>query len=34
MSLYETFMVLIGFGSLLIALLALVITLINRINRK
>ncbi|WP_264371401.1 putative holin-like toxin [Virgibacillus necropolis] len=27
-------MVLIGFGSLLIALLALVITLINRINRK
>ncbi|ASK61969.1 hypothetical protein CFK37_07245 [Virgibacillus phasianinus] len=34
MSLYEIFMVLIGFGSLLIALIALVISLINRINRK
>ncbi|XKF65125.1 putative holin-like toxin [Virgibacillus necropolis] len=30
MSLYELFKVLIGFGSLLITLIALVITLINR----
>lgn len=34
MSLYEVLMVLIGFGSLLITLIALVITLINRFNRK
>ncbi|WP_404456165.1 putative holin-like toxin [Virgibacillus necropolis] len=30
MSLYEVLVVLIGFGSLLITLLALIITLINR----